>query len=96
MKREEILAALEAGEFDGIDYTYAPYSGYGNNSHHKEMSVSSGTIEITTITTGKYFDGKENKKFQEEGSTEVLSGYGAVEYIESHPYNFAQKRPDLF
>lgn len=96
MKREELLAALEAGEFDGVSYTYAPYDGHGENSNHKEMSVSSGTIEVTTITTGKYFDGKENKSFEEEGSAEVLSGYWAVEYIESNPYNFSQIRPDLF
>lgn len=59
MKREEVLAALKAGEFDGISHAYQPYRGHGNNSHQKEMSVSYGTIEVTTITTGKTFDGKE-------------------------------------
>ncbi|MCP1122876.1 hypothetical protein NKR74_05920 [Bacillus sp. 3103sda1] len=49
MKREEVLAALEAGEFDGISHKYQPYSGYGKNSHQIEMSVSCGTIEVTEI-----------------------------------------------
>ncbi len=95
MKREEVLAALQAGEFDGISHTYQPYSGYGKNSHQKEMSVSCGSIELTKITTGKFFDGKENERF-EDRTTEVLSDYKAVDFIESHPYYFSQRRPDLF
>ncbi len=95
MKREEVLAALNAGEFDGISHTYQPYSGYGKNNHQKVMSVSCGSIEMTQITSGKFFDGKENERF-EDRSTEVLSGYEAVDFIESHPYYFSQRRPDLF
>lgn len=38
LKREEVLAALKAGTFDGISHTYQPYSGYGKNSHQIEMS----------------------------------------------------------
>lgn len=96
MKREKILAALEAGDFDSINYTYAPYDGYGGKSHQKQMSVSSGTIEITITTSGKTFDGKENKKYVEDGPTKRLSGYEAVDFIESHPYNFSQIKPELF
>ncbi|MBH0160458.1 hypothetical protein [Fictibacillus sp. 26RED30] len=95
MKREEVLAALEAGEFDGISHTYQPYSGYGKNNHQIEMSVSGRIIEVTTITTGKIFDGKENERF-EDRTTKVLSGYKAVDFIESRPYYFSQRRPDLF
>jgi len=96
MKKEEILAALNAGEFDSISHTYQPYSdGYSKNSYHIEMSVSSGIIEKTTITTGKTFNGKENERF-EDRKTEVLSDYKAVDFIESHPYYFSQRRPDLF
>ncbi|PGL66847.1 hypothetical protein [Bacillus sp. AFS055030] len=96
MKREEVLAALKAGEFDGISHTYQPYSdGYSKNSYQKEMSVSCGTIEVTKITTGKFFDGKENEPF-EDRRTEVLSDYEAVDFIESRPYYFKQRRPDLF
>ncbi|MCR2805397.1 hypothetical protein [Paenibacillus soyae] len=95
MKREEVLAALKAGEFDGISHTYQPYSGYGKNSHQIEMSVSFGTIEITKITTGKSFNGKENERF-EDRTTEVLSDYKAVDFIEDRPYYFKQRRPDLF
>ncbi|WP_255289086.1 hypothetical protein [Bacillus cereus] len=32
MKREEVLVALKAGAFNGISYTYQPYSGYRKNS----------------------------------------------------------------
>lgn len=95
MKREEVLDALRAGEFDGISHTYEPYSGYGKNSHQMEMSVSSGSIEVTKITTGKFFDGKENERF-EKRTTELLSDSEAVDFIESHPYYFSQRRPDLF
>lgn len=95
MNREEVLAALKAGEFDGISHTYQPYSGYGKNSHQIEMSVSYDTIEVTKITTGKIFDGKENERF-EDRTTEVLGGYKAVDFIESRPYYFSQRRPDLF
>ena len=95
MKREEVLDALRAGEFDGISHTYEPYSGYGKNSHQKEMSVSAGSIELTKITTGKFFDGKENERFEKE-VTEELSDSEAVDFIESHPYYFKQRRPDLF
>lgn len=94
MKREEVLTALSAGEFDGISHTYQPYSGYGKNSHQLEMSVSQGAIEVTKITTGKIFDGKENERF-EERTTEVLIGNKAVDFIESRPYYFSQRRPDL-
>lgn len=95
MKREEVLDALRAGEFDGLSHTYEPYSGYGKNSHQMEMSVSVGSIEVTKITTGKFFDGKENERFEKE-VTEELSDSEAVDFIESHPYYFSQRRPDLF
>jgi len=95
MKREEVLAALKAGEFDGISHTYQPYSGYGKNGHQIEMCVSFGTIEVTKITTGKSFNGKENERF-EDRTTEVLSDYKAVDFIEARPYYFKQRRPDLF
>ena len=51
MKREEVLNALRAGEFDGISHSYEPYKGYGKNSHQLEMSVSGGCIEVTKVTT---------------------------------------------
>lgn len=96
MKREEVLAALKAGEFDGVSHTYEPYSGgYSKNNYQIEMSVSCGIIEKTTITTGKIFNGKENERF-EDRKTEDLSDYKAVDFIESRPYYFSQKRPDLF
>ena len=95
MKREEVLDALRAGEFDGISHAYEPYSGYGKNSHQIEMSVSFGSIEVTKITTGKFFDGKENERFEKK-VTEVLSESEAIDFIESHPYYFKQRRPDLF
>ncbi|MBU8729860.1 hypothetical protein KM915_07315 [Cytobacillus oceanisediminis] len=95
MKREEVLAALEAGDFDGKSHKYQPYSGYGKNSHQIEMSVSCGTIEVTKFTIGKIFDGKENERF-EDRTTKVLSGYKAVDFIESRPYYFSQRRPELF
>ena len=95
MKREEVLDALRAGEFDGISHSYEPYSGYGKNKHHLEMTVTGGSIEITKVTTGKFFDGKENERF-EDRNTEVLSDSEATEFIESHPYYFSQRRPDLF
>ena len=95
MKRDEVLEALKAGEFDGVSHTYEPYSGYGKNSHQKEMSVSAGSIELTKITTGKFFDGKENERF-EKRTAEILSDSEAVNFIESHPYYFSQRRADLF
>ncbi|NTW72588.1 MAG: hypothetical protein HGA49_10170 [Eubacteriaceae bacterium] len=95
MKRDEVLDALRVGEFDGISHSYEPYSGYGKNSHHLEVSVSGGSIEVTKVTTGKFFDGKENERF-EDRNAEVLSDFEAVEFIESHPYYFSQRRPDLF
>ena len=95
MKRDKVLDALKAGEFDGVSHTYEPYSGYGKNSHQKEMRVSFGSIEVTKITTGKFFDGKENERF-EDRTTDVLSESEAIDFIESHPYYFSQRRPDLF
>ena len=96
MKREEVLAALKAGEFDGLNHTYQPYTtGYSKNSYQDEISVSHGTIELTRITTGKFFDGKENERF-EKSKTDVLSDSKAVDFIERRPYYFAQRRPDLF
>ncbi|CQR46583.1 hypothetical protein BN1058_00852 [Paraliobacillus sp. PM-2] len=93
MKRNEVLTALKTGEFDGISHTYQPYSGYGSNSHQTEMSVSWGSIEVTKITTGKFFDGKENERF-EDRTTEVLSDSKALDFIETHPYYFSQRRPE--
>lgn len=95
MNREEVLDALKAGDFDGIRHTYEPYSGYGKNSHQTEMNVSFGSIEVTKITTGKFFDGKENERFEKK-VTEELSDSKAIDFIESHPYYFKQRRPDLF
>ncbi|WP_270813382.1 hypothetical protein [Exiguobacterium sp. CinTr1] len=96
MKREEVLAALQAGEFDGISHAYQPYgTNYDNNSYQLEMNVSYGTIELTKTITGKTFDGKENERF-EQSRTESLSGYDAVDFIEKKPYFFSQRRPDLF
>ena len=95
MKKNKVLAALKAGEFDGISHVYKPYKGYGKNSHQKEINVSGGSIELTKITTGKFFNGKENERF-EERTTEVLSDSEAVEFIDSHPYYFKQRKVDLF
>ncbi|MDE0582013.1 hypothetical protein ON064_03005 [Planococcus sp. A6] len=96
MKREAVLDALKAGEFDGLNHTYQPYTtGYSKNSYQDEISVSHGTIELTRITTGKFFDGKENERF-EDRKTKDLSDYEAVKFIEKRPYYFAQLRPDLF
>ncbi|RAP76094.1 hypothetical protein [Paenibacillus montanisoli] len=96
MKREEVLAALKAGEFDGISHTYQPTSdGFSKNSYQTKMSVSYGTIEVTKIITGKSFNGKENERFVDR-DTEVLSDYKAVKFIEKRPYYFSQRRPDLF
>lgn len=61
MDREKVLSALNDGEFDGISHAYQPYKGYGKNSHQKEMSVSGGCVELTKITIGKFFNGKENE-----------------------------------
>lgn len=44
MKREEVLDALRAGEFDGISHTYEPYSGYGEKIAIKRW------IEIVSST----------------------------------------------
>ncbi|MFC4684676.1 MULTISPECIES: hypothetical protein [unclassified Exiguobacterium] len=96
MKREEVLAALQAGEFDGISHTYQPYgTSFDNNSYQLEMNVSYGTIELTKTATGKTFDGKENERF-EQSRIESLNGYDAVDFIEKRPYYFSQRRPDLF
>lgn len=50
---------------------------------------------LADLKTGKFFDGKENERF-EKRTTEVLSDSQAVDFIESHPYYFSQRRPDLF
>ncbi len=94
-KRDKVLAALKAGEFDGVNHAYEPYKGFGKISYQKEMSVSGGSITLTKISRGKFFDGKENERW-EERTTEVLSDFEAVAFIESHPYYFTQRRPDLF
>lgn len=57
MKREEVLVTLKAGEFNGMSHRYQPYSNYGKNCHQIDMSISNGAIEVTTITTGKTFNG---------------------------------------
>jgi hypothetical protein len=95
MDRDGVLDALEAGDFDGISHAYEPYSGHGKNSHQKSMRVSGGTIEVTTTTYGKFFDGKENTRF-EDSSTESLTGIAALDFIAERPYYFEQARPDLF
>ncbi len=95
MKREEVLAALKAGEFDGVNHAYQSYKGYGKTSYQNTMSVSGGTITVTKISRGKFFDGKENERW-EERTPEVLSDSEAVDFIQSHPYYFSQRRPDLF
>ncbi len=96
MDRDGVLQALEAGEFDGISHDYQPYAGYQKNTTHQlSMSVSGGTIEVTKITRGKFFDGKENTRF-EERSPDYLTGNGAADFIEQHPYYFSLARPDLF
>ena len=95
MKRDEVLKALRAGNFDDISHSYEPYKGYGKNSHQLEMSVSGGVIEVTKITTGKSFNWKENERWEDK-TPKVLSDSGALDFIESHPYYFSQRRPDLF
>lgn len=96
MKKEEVLAALKAGGFDGMSHTYQPYNtAHDKNSYQDIINVSYGTIELTKIITGKFFDGKENERF-EDRKTKDLSDYEAVKFIEKRPYYFAQIRPDLF
>lgn len=96
MDRDGVLQALEAGEFDGISHDYQPYAGYQKGTTHQvSMSVSGGTIEVTKITRGKFFDGKENTRF-EGRSPDYLTGNDAVDFIESRPYYFSLARPDLF
>lgn len=95
MDRDGVLQALEAGEFNGITHDYQPYAGHGKNTHQVSMSVSGGTIEVTKITRGKFFDGKENTRF-EDRSTDYLTGNDAIDFIERRPYYFSLARPDLF
>ncbi len=92
---DRVLEALEAGEFDGISHRYQPYDGYGKQVHQVSMSVSGGCIEVTKTTSGKFFDGKENTRYQ-DSATEYLTGMDAVAFIGQRPYYFSQVRPDLF
>ncbi|MFE5036455.1 hypothetical protein [Streptomyces sp. NPDC056683] len=95
MDANRVLEALDAGEFEGVSHTYQPYRGYGNQTHQVAMSVSGGTIVVSKITSGKFFDGKENTRYSET-DTESLTGMDAVNFIAQRPYYFAQVRPDLF
>lgn len=96
MDTDDILKALEAGEFDGVSHDYQPYQGYGKTTYQKSMSVSAGgAIEVTKTTRSKFFDGKENVR-TEETETETLTGTAAVSFIAQHPYYFEQVCPDLF
>jgi len=95
MDRDGVLQALQAGDFDGISNDYEPYPGYGKTTHQVSMSVSGGTIELTKTTRGKFFDGRENTRY-ENSSTEYLTGSDAVDFIAQRPYYFSQARPDLF
>lgn len=95
MNREGVKKALENGDFDGISYAYEPYGGYGKTSYQRSMNVVGSVIEWTLTAFGKFFNGKENERYADP-RTEVLEGDAALDFIESHPYNFQQKRPDLF
>lgn len=95
MDQDGILKALNAGEFDGLSHMYQPYAGHGKQTHQITMSVSGGAIEVTKVTRGKFFDGKENTRY-EDSSTEILTGTSAVGFIAQRPFYFAQVRPDLF
>lgn len=96
MDRDGVLRALEGAEFDGISHTYQAYAGYGKNTTHQlSMSVSGGAIEVTKLTSGKFFDGKENTRF-ENRSPEYLTGNEAVDFIPERPSHFSLERPDLF
>lgn len=95
MNREGVKKALENGDFDGISYAYEPYGGYGKTSYQRSMNVAGSVIEWTLTAFGKFFNGKENERYADP-RTEVLEGDAALDFIESHPYNFQQKRPDLF
>jgi len=95
MDQNGILKALDSGDFDGVSHRYQPYDGYGKETHQISMSVSGGVIEVTKTTSGKFFDGKENTRYEHD-STEVLTGMDAVGFILQRPFYFAQVRPDLF
>jgi len=95
MDFEGILAALQAGEFDGVNHDYKPYKGYGKTSYQTSMHVVGDTINVTKTSSGKFFNGKENERWS-ESSTDLLSGPAAVNFIEQRPYYFQQVRPDLF
>lgn len=95
MKIEEVLNALKAGEFDGIQHMYKPTKGNGNNEHQKVINVVNGVIELTKITTGKFFNGRENERFK-ESKLEILRDKKAINFIKKHPYFFEKRRPDLF
>jgi hypothetical protein len=94
MDRDGVLQALEAGDFDGISHGYEPFE-YGRTTHAISMSVSGGTIELTKTSSGKFFDGRENTRY-ENSSAEYLTGSDAVDFIAQRPYYFSQARPDLF
>lgn len=95
MNREGVKEALENGDFDGVSHTYRPYDGYGGQTYQRSMSVVGSIIEATLTTFGKFFDGKENTRYAEP-KTDRLDGEAALDFIESHPYYFQEKRPDLF
>lgn len=95
MDRDGVLQALEAGDFDGIRHVYEPQRGYGKKTHEVSISVSGGTIEVTKITRGKFFDGRENTRYA-DSSTEYLTGSDAVKFIAQRPYYFRLARPALF
>lgn len=96
MNKEKVLQALENYEFDGVNHEYAPYDGYGKHeSYQIKMRVLGSTIEVTKVYRNKFFNGKENE-WEEEESTEILTGNSAIEFIKKRPFYFQQIRPDLF
>lgn len=96
MDREKVLKALEDGEFDGIEHHYQPYEGWKKGSYYQiSIKVIGGIIEHTQTYTSKFFNGKENEKIKDV-TEKHLVGKEALEFIESRPYFFKQRRPDLF
>lgn len=92
--RHGLLQALNYGEFDGIKAKYPPRYDEGRKCQVKMRAVGN-SIELTTTTLRVSVNEREHVRVK-ECRTEVFTGYRAVDYIEEHPADFLDARPDLF
>lgn len=89
--QQEVVDKIKSGAINGKQYEYETRNPHGNERNFHKVKVEDGRISDTIVTTGKFFNGKENERYttppNERGPK---TDYAIWKFVEKAPYRFKE------